>query len=75
MVRARIRVDEGLAAVCRRFGGRRWRPTVAVVSEMVGRGHGKRCSRTGLARVCGEVQLAGTLGHWRTGVMQKRKGN
>ena len=75
MVRARIRVDEGLAAVCRRFGGRRWRPTVAVVSEMAGRGHGKRCSRTGLARVCGEVQLAGTLGHWRTGVMQKRKGN
>ena len=47
MVRARIRVDEGLAAVCRRFLGRRWRPTVAVVSEM-----------------------AGTLGHWRTGAVR-----
>ena len=46
MVRARIRVDEGLAAVCRRFWGRRWRPTVAVVSEMAVRGHGKRYSRT-----------------------------
>ena len=70
MVRARIRVDEGLAAVCRRFWGRRWRPTVAVVSEMAVRGHGKRRSRTGLARVCGEVQLAGTLGHWRTGAVR-----
>ena len=30
-----------------------------------GIGHGKRRSRTGLARVCGDVQLAGTLGQWR----------
>ena len=36
MVRARIRVDGGLAAVCRRFWGRRWRLTVAVVREMAG---------------------------------------
>ena len=36
MIRARIRLDGRLAAVCRRFGGRRWRPTVAVVSEMAG---------------------------------------
>ena len=36
MVRARIWVAGGLAAVCRRFWGRRWRPTVAVVSEMAG---------------------------------------
>ena len=35
-LRARIRVDGMLAAVCRRFWGRRWRPTVAVVSEMAG---------------------------------------
>ena len=70
MVRARIREDEGLAAVCRRFWGRRWRPAVAVVSEMAGRGHGKRRSRTGLARVCGDVQLAGALGHWRTGAVR-----
>ena len=52
------------------FFGRRWWPTVAVVSEMAGRGHGKRRSRTGLARVCGDVQLAGTLGHWRTGAVR-----
>ena len=38
---------------------------MAVVSEMAGRGHGKRRSRTGLARVGGDVQLAGTLGQWR----------
>ena len=31
-----------------------------------GIGHGKTHSRTGLARVCGDVQLAGTLGPWRT---------
>ena len=36
MIRARIRVDGRLAAVCRRFWGRRWRATVAVVREMVG---------------------------------------
>ena len=35
-----------------------------------GRGHGKRRSRTGLARVCGDVQFAGTLGHWRTGAVR-----
>ena len=56
MVRALIRVGEGLAAVCRRFWGRRWRPAVAVVSEMAGGGDGKRRSRTGLARVCGHVE-------------------
>ena len=36
VVGARIRVDAGSAAVCRRFWGCRWRPTVAVVSEMAG---------------------------------------
>ena len=36
MARARIRVDGGLAAVCRRFWGRRCRPTVVVASEMTG---------------------------------------
>ena len=34
-----------------------------------GIGHGKRRSRTGLARVGGDVQLAGTLGQWRTGAV------
>ena len=34
--RAGIRVDGGLAAVCRRFWGRRCRPTVVVASEMAG---------------------------------------
>ena len=64
MVRARIREDEGLAAVCRRFWGCRCRLTVAVVSEMAGRGHGKRHSRAGLAQVCGDVSLRG---RWGTG--------
>ena len=36
IIRARIRVDGRLAAVCRRFGGRRCRPAVAVASEMAG---------------------------------------
>ena len=44
---------------------------VAVWGRWAGRdggiGHGKRRSRTGLARVCGDVQFAGTLGQWRTG--------
>ena len=36
MIRARIWVDGGWRAVCRRFWGHRWRPTVAVASEMAG---------------------------------------
>ena len=74
MVRARIREDEGLAAVCRRFWGRRWRPAVAVVSEMAGIGHGKRRSRAGLARVCGDVQLAGALAALADGRRQAGSG-
>ena len=58
MIRARIRVDGRLAAVCRRFSGRRWRPTVAVVSEMAGKTR-RGALRTGMARVGGDVQLAG----------------
>ena len=37
MIRARLWVEGKLAAVCRRFWGRRWRPTVAVVKEIVPR--------------------------------------
>ena len=62
MARARIRVKGGLAAVCRRFWGRRCRPTVVVASEM----HRDKTQQEMLAvlelvRVCGDVQLAG----WR----------
>ena len=46
----------------------------AVVSEMVGRGHGKRCSRTGLARVCGEVQLGGDVGTLADGCDAEEEG-
>ena len=53
MIRARIWVDGRLAAVCRRFGGRLWRPTVAVVRGMAVRGRSRRPSRTGLVRVGG----------------------
>ena len=55
IIRARIRVDGRLAAVCRR--------AMSACSGCGegdgGIGHGKRRSRTGLARVCGDVGLAG----------------
>ena len=70
MVWARIRVGwevgGGLQAL--------WGAPLAAYSgcgEGDGRiGHGKRRSRTGLARVCGDVQFAGTLGQWRTGTVR-----
>ena len=83
MVRARIREDEGLAAVCRRFWGCRWRPAVAVVSEMAGRGHGKRRSRPNQRRsyyqlveqvdVGLELGVGGGLGHGRAGSYRVRR--
>ena len=60
MARARIRVDGGLAAVCRRFWGRRCRHSGCCERDG-GIRRSKRCSRTELVRVCGDVQLAG----WR----------
>ena len=70
MLRARIRVDGRLAGGLQAF----WGAPMAAYSgcgERDGRiGHGQRRSRTGLARVCGDVQLAGALGHWRTGVVR-----
>ena len=70
MIRARIRVDGRLAAVCRRFWGRRWRPTVACGERDGGIRHGERRSRTGMARVGGDVQLAGWAGQWQTGAVR-----
>ena len=64
MVRARIWIDGGLAAVCRRFWGRRWRPTVAVVSEMAGEDTARG------ARGPDWREFAGRLGHWRTGAVR-----
>ena len=57
MIRAsgRQEVGGGLQALL----GHRWRPAAAVVSEMAGRGRSKRRSQTGLARVGGDVGLAG----------------
>ena len=36
-----------------------------------GIGHGKRRSRTGLARVCGDVQLVVMTGQWQTGTVRQ----
>ena len=59
MIRARIRVDGRLAGGLQAHLGA---PMAACsgLGERDGRtGHGKRCSRTGMARVGGDVQLAG----------------
>ncbi len=59
IIRARIRVDGGLAGGLQALLGA---PMAAYsgCGESDGRiGHGKRRSRTGLARVCGDVGLAG----------------
>ena len=63
MVRARIRVDGELAAVCRRFWGRRCRPAMAGLGERDGGiGHGKTHSRTGP----GASWRGGSKSQWRT---------
>ena len=51
---------------CRCFGGAAMATCSGCGERDGGIGHGKTHSRTGLARVCGDVQLAGTLGPWRT---------
>ena len=67
MIWARIRVDGKLDGDLQALLG----APMAVCDGRWGtrgdRGHGKRRSRTGLARVCGDVQFGGTLGQWRTG--------
>ena len=70
MVRARIRVDGKLESGLQVLLGA---PMAAYSGCREGDGvigHGKRHSRTGLARVGGDVQLAGTLGQWRTGTVR-----
>ena len=59
MLRARIRVDGRLAGGRKRFWGRQWRSAMGAGGQEEDRGHGKRCSRTGVARVGGDVGLAG----------------
>ena len=74
IIRARIRVDGRLAG--RLAGGLQALLGAPMESYSGcgegdgGIGHGKRRSRTGLARVGGDVQLAGTLGQWRTGAVK-----
>ena len=64
MVRARIWVDGGLAAVCRCFWGRRWRPTVAVVSEMAGEDTARGARGPDWREFAGTFSLRG---RWDTG--------
>ena len=58
MIRAGIRVDRRLA-VCRRFWGAPMAAYRGCDDRNGGIGHSKRRSRTGMARVGGDVQLAG----------------
>ena len=72
MVRGRIRVDGRLAAVCRRFGA----PMAArsgCGERDGGIGHGKTHSRTGLARVGGDVgAVAGVCRQAGSGMVRSR---
>ena len=74
MIRARIRVDGRLAGGLQAFLGAPMAACSGCGERDGGIGHGKRRSRTGLARVVGDVQLAGwrasssrlTRSSWRT---------
>ena len=76
MARARIRVEGGLAAVCRRFGGRddASRPTVAVASEMAGFGKSARGPEDG-ASWRGWRSVGRRAGQWRSGAVRRGDGS
>ena len=59
MIRARIRVDGRLAGSLQALLGAPLAACSGCAERDGGIGHGKRRSRTGLARVGGDVQLAG----------------
>ena len=59
MIRARMRVDGRLAGGLQALLGAPMAACSGCYERDGGIGHGKRRSRTGLARVCGDVQLAG----------------
>ena len=59
MIRARIRVDGRLAGGLQALLGAPMAAYSGCGERDGGIGHGKRRSRTGLARVCGDVGLAG----------------
>ena len=67
MVRARIRVDGRLAGGLQALWGAPMAACSGCGEGDGGIGHGKRRSRTGLARVCRDVQFAGTLGQLQAG--------
>ena len=67
MLRARIRVDGRLAGGLQALLGAPMAAYSGCGQRDGGIGHGKRRSRTGLARVGGDVQLAGTLGQLQAG--------
>ena len=58
MIRARMRVDGRLAGGLQALLGAPMAACSGCDERDGGIGHGKRRSRTGLARVCGDVQLA-----------------
>ena len=70
MIRARIWVDGRLAGGLQALLGAPMAAYSGCGERDGGIGHGKRRSRTGLARVGGDVQLAGTLGQWQKGAVR-----
>ena len=70
MIRARIWVDGRLAGGLQALLGAPMAAYSGCGERDGGIGHGKRRSRTGLARVCGDVQLVGTLGQWQKGAVK-----
>ncbi len=68
MIRARIRVDGRLAGGLQALLGAPMAAYSGCGERNGGIGHGERGSRTGMARVGGDVQLAGRLtGRWDSG--------
>ena len=70
-VRARFQ-QMGPVAVGSCRSGRQWRTTAAALGETGGTACSRRPSRTGLARVCGDVGLAG---RWVSGRRRRQAGN
>ena len=68
MIRARIWVDGRLAGGLQALLGAPMAAYSGCGERDGGIGHGKRRSRTGLARVCGDVGLL--AGQWRTGAVR-----
>ena len=76
MIRARIRVDGRLAGGLQALLGAPMAAYSGCGERNGGIGHGERGSRTGMARVGGDVQLAGRLtGRWAVADGRRQAGS